>query len=105
MRKTTENVIREALADMFDILAYKVRHGAMSESELRTIFSILRTEGGVQATVKELAEYYHQSEDNVRHVIHRSPMPSPKRKVYYDVESFFDNMPAKWHNHASLPAD
>ena len=39
--KKTESVIREALADMFDILSFKVRSGAMNEEDVRTILSII----------------------------------------------------------------
>ena len=100
-----ESVIREALADMFDLLSYKVRHGAMTEDDVRAIISVIQSDGGVKATVKDLAGFYGQSEDNVRHIIHRHLMPAPERKVYYDFKAFRDSVPEKWHHHHSLPAD
>lgn len=104
MRKA-ENAIREAVADMFDILSYKVRNGIMTEQDVRVISSVIREAGGVKATVKDLSAIYGQSEDNVRHVISRHFMPTPERRVYYDYDSFRQFIPEKWRERHSLPAD
>ena len=81
MRSRTDKAIREALGDFLGILEYKVRHGVMNIDDARIILKTIEAAGGVRATVKDLAGYYHQSEDNVRHVIHRNLMPAPKRMV------------------------
>lgn len=99
------NLMREALGDFFGILEYKARHGVMSLEDVRAIFEAITASGGIKATVKEIAGYYHQSEDNVRHVIHRNIMPDPKRMVYYDFGAFRDKVPPRWTNKGSLPAD
>lgn len=39
--KKTEKAIREALADMLDILAYKVRNGAMTADDVRAVMDFL----------------------------------------------------------------
>ena len=94
--KKSESLIRESLAEMFDILSYKVRNGAMSEDDMRAIMSVIRSGGGIKATVRDLAGFYGQSEDNVRHVIHRGYMPKPERRVYFDFNSFRQLIPEKW---------
>ena len=103
--KKTEKAIREALADMLDILAYKSRNGVMTEDDVRAVLGIIRAGGGIRATVKDLAGFYGQSEDNIRHVAHRNLLPQPTRRVYYDFDAFRRVIPPKWHSHASLPAD
>ena len=105
MKARTERAIKEALADMLDLLSYKVRNGVMSSSDIQAILDLILLGGGVRVTAKDLAGFYHQSEDNVRHVIHRSLMPAPERRVYYDFGAFREAIPEKWRNHASLPAD
>ena len=105
MNPKKENLIREALADMFGILEYKVRHGSMSFDDISTIVSIIEANGGIKATTSDLAGFYHQSEDNVRHVLHRNYMPRPVRKVYYDMLSFTKNVPSKWRAKASTSTD
>lgn len=101
MNSKKEHIIREALADMFGMLEYKVRQGAMSFDDVSAIMSIIEANGGIKATVSDLAGFYHQSEDNVRHVLHRSFMPKPVRRVYHDMLSFTKNVPTKWRQKAS----
>ena len=100
-----DSVIREAFADMLEMLAFKVRKGEITETEIRSFMTAIAHAGGVKATVRELAEFYHRSEDNVRHVIHRNFMPEPVRKVYYDFGAFNKVVPAKWRDPSTLPAD
>lgn len=105
MRSRTDKAIREALGDFLGILEYKARHGVMSVDDVRVILGAIEAAGGVRATVKDLAGYYRQSEDNVRHVLHRTPMPAPSRQVYYDFGAFRENVPLRWTNKGSFPAD
>lgn len=101
MRSRTDKAIREALGDFLGILEYKARHGVMSVDDVRVILDAIEAAGGVRATVKDLAGYYNQSEDNVRHVIHRNLLPAPRRMVYYDFGSFRDKVPARWRSTGS----
>ena len=100
-----ENALREMLADMFGMLEYKVRNGEMTYSDVQSLVSLYESNGGVKATVSDLARFYHQSEDNVRHILHRSYMPKPTRRVYYDMLSFAKNVPNKWHPKDCTPTD
>ena len=63
MRSRTDKAIREALGDFLGILEYKARHGVMSVDDVRVILDAIEAAGGVRATVKDLAGYYRQSED------------------------------------------
>ena len=103
--KKSDSAVREALADMFDLLSYKVRNGVMTTDDVRAIMSVIEGGNHIKATVKDLAGFYHQSEDNVRHIIHRNFMPSPERKVFFDFNAFRQFVPDKWHHRHSLPAD
>lgn len=105
MKSKTDKAVREALGDFLGILEYKVRHGVINIDDVRTILSTIEASGGVRATVKDLAGYYNQSEDNIRHVIHRNLMPSPKRMVYYDFAAFRERIPPRWTIRSSLPTD
>ena len=100
-----EKIMRETLAEMFEILAYKVRKGEVTTTEIKSILTAISQGGGVKATVKELAEFYGKSEDNIRHVIHRHFMPDPVRRVYYDFGAFNKVVPEKWRDPSTLPAD
>lgn len=96
MGNKMEEIVRESLADVLGFLEYKVRKGTINFSDVESLKGFVVGGCGVKATVKELAEYYGQSEDNVRHVIHRSLMSPPQRKVYYDFAEFSKVVPKKW---------
>lgn len=100
-----EQTMREALGDFLGILEMKARNGAMTSEDVGVMFEAIRSAGGIKATVKDLSEYYHQSEDSVRHVIHRNLMPPPKRRVYYDFASFRRSVPARWTKKRSESGD
>ena len=91
-----EEFVRESLADVLSFLGYKVRKGSINFSDVESLKGFVTRGCGVKATVKELAEYYGQSEDNIRHVIHRNLMSPPQRKVYYDFAEFSKVVPKKW---------
>ena len=56
----------------------------------------IREGGGIRATVRDLAGYYGQSENNVRHVINRNLLPAPERRVYHDFAAFRKRVPPGW---------
>ena len=105
MKSKTDKAVREALGDFLGILELKVRNGEINMDDARAILEAIEASGGVHATVKDLAKYYNQSEDNVRHVIHRNLLPAPRRMVYYDFGSFREKVPPRWTKKASLSGD
>ncbi len=96
MQEKVDNAIREALADSLGILSYKARTGQMTDEDVALIARAIREGGGIRATVRDLAGYYGQSENNVRHVINRNLLPAPERRVYHDFAAFRKKVPAGW---------
>ena len=88
--------MRDALADFLGLLAHKARTGQMTDDDATVIYRAILDAGGIRATVKDMAGYYHQSEDNVRHIIHRNLLPPPERRVYYDFGAVRRKVPDKW---------
>lgn len=97
MNNKKENIIRDSFAEMLNFLAFKVRNGSMTMSDIDAIIAVLNHDACILVTVKELAEYYGQSEDNIRHVIHRKVTKQPIRRVFYDFHSFQKAVPSQWH--------
>ena len=90
------NEIREAVCDFLGILQHKARTGRLTPQDLRAIMEAIMAGGGIHATVDDLAGYYGQSPDNVRHVIHRTILPAPERRVYHDFTAFRRQVPSSW---------
>ena len=91
-----EESFRESLADFLGLLETKVRNGVLTFDDVQTMNEVIRHTGGVKATVRDLSDYYGQTENNIRHIIHRNLLPAPKRRVYYDFFSFRNKIPSKW---------
>ena len=91
-----KDTVRDALADFLGILAHKARTGQMTDDDAKAIYRAICDAGGIKATVADMAGYYGQSEDNVRHIIHRNLLPAPERRVYYDFGAIRKKVPDKW---------
>lgn len=96
MKESDNNAVREALGDFLGLLQYKALHGDLTHDEVRIMFSAIEEAGGVKASVRDLAGYYGQSEDNVRHIINRNRMPAPERMVRHDFSAFRRFVPKRW---------
>ena len=90
------NEIREAVCDFLGILKHKAETGRLTPQDLRAILEAIMAGGGIQATVEDLAGYYGQSPDNIRHLLNRSIMPAPARRVYHDFNTFRRRVPPSW---------
>ena len=53
-----ENAVRESLSEMLNFLGHKVRNGSMNYNDVESIKSLIAQGCKVDATVKDLAEYY-----------------------------------------------
>ena len=91
-----ETSLRDTLADYLGMLAHKARTGQLTDNDATVLYRAIHDAGGIRATVKDMAGYYGQSEDNIRHVIHRNLLPAPERRVYYDFAAFRKRVPDKW---------
>ena len=90
------DTFRDALADFLGMLAHKARTGQLTDDDAAVMFRAIREAGGIRATVRDLAGFYGQSENNVRHVINRNLLPAPERRVYHDFSAFRKRVPASW---------
>ena len=99
------NTIQDALADFLGMLAHKARTGQLTNDDAAILFRAIHDAGGIRATVKDMAGYFNQSEDNVRHLIHRNLLPAPERRVYYDFTAIQKKVPAKWKKRVSRSND
>lgn len=100
-----KETLRDTLADYLGMLAHKARTGQLTDDDATVLYRAIHDAGGIRATVKDMAGYYNQSEDNIRHVINRNLLPAPKRRVYYDFGAFRKKIPDKWTKKINALAD
>ena len=56
---TKEKGLRDDLADFLGMLAHKARTGQLTAEDAAVLYRAIRDAGGIRATVKDLAGYYH----------------------------------------------
>ena len=103
--KKSESFMKDALADVFDFLAFKVRHGVMTEDDVRAVMSVINSECGVKATIKDLSAFYRKPESQVRATIARKMFAKPKRVVLYPFCEFRKIVPEGWNRCCGQGAD
>lgn len=93
-----QNEVNE-LATLLEFTASRAKSGQMSLEEVRSWLDMLLERSILWATVEELADYYKQSEHNVRSLINRRYVGNPKRRVYYSFNQFSKIVPKSWLCH------
>lgn len=91
-------MIKQVIIDILDYLKWEVANDRCTPDQLQSIHDALSGKLSVEATADDLAEYFGKRKENVRNVLSRSPMPRPKRRVYYSFTSFLKHMPKSWRN-------
>lgn len=87
---------KRIIVEVLDYLKYKVLNDDCTPEELRSISNTIGENLDINCTAKDLAEYYGQSQSNVRNVLNRNFMPKPKRKTYYSFSHFIKFIPKSW---------
>lgn len=90
-----ENPIKQVILDVLDYLLYQVVNDKCTPEELRNIKDNFVDNLEVDATIKDIAQYYGKTENDVSTVISRR-LSKPKRKVMYNFAWFARVMPKTW---------
>ena len=88
--------IKRIILNILDYLRYQVENDKCTSEELKSILEMVSESMEISATIKDMAEFYGQSESNVSNVISRRPIPKsqkPKRRVYYNLAFFSKIIP------------
>lgn len=89
-------MIKEVVLNILDYLRYQVVNDKCTPEELRSIHDAVITNLEVDATIKDMAEFYGQKESNVRTALSRRYIGKPKRNVYYNFTKFHKVIPNTW---------
>lgn len=87
---------KRIIIEVLDYLKFKVLNDDCTPDEIRSISNTIEENLDINCTTKDLAEYYGQSQSNIRNVLTRNFMPKPKRKVYYNFTKFIKFIPKTW---------
>lgn len=90
--------MKEVLIEILDYYKHKIEVGKCTQEEMRTAFRVISDDVVCDATIKDLAEFYGQSESNIRNIASRKMVKKPRREVLYDFKSFASAVPKKWRS-------
>lgn len=89
--------MRDVLCDCLGMIELKIKSGSVTIGDLKSILEALAASVGIKASAKEIAEYYGESEVNVRSLIKRRLISKPQRRVYYNFSELCKKVPKSWH--------
>jgi hypothetical protein len=88
---------KKTLIDICKMFIYQLENDKCTAEEIRSISDSVAENLQVDVTVKDVAEFYHQSEQNVRTVVSRNfHKEKPKRKVLYNFAWILKIIPKSW---------
>jgi len=89
---------KESLKELFLFAIFKLDNGDCTPEEYKSWADAAMSNVDMQASIKELADFFGVSEHNVRSTINRKMLAKPKRRVVYPFKSFMEVAPESWHN-------
>lgn len=93
---------RDIIIDTLKFWLYQIENGKCTAEEFKSIYESTIKSVETQATAKDIAEFYGQSEGNVRSFLSRKYIPEehkPKRKVYYPFNFILKFIPPTWRKY------
>lgn len=90
-----ESPVKKVILDVLDYLKYQVENDKCTAAELRSISDNAISHLEVDATIKDIAQFYGKSDNDVSTVISRR-LSKPKRRVLYNFAWFSKVMPKTW---------
>ena len=96
----SNNPIKALLLEILDFLRYKIETDQCTAEEIRKFADIATEQLDTLATTNEIADFYGESESNVRNILARRVIPKehkPKRKVYFSFNLFATLKPKSWN--------
>lgn len=89
-------IIKKTLIEILDFYRYKIDNDKCTSEDMRAAFNLLHDNAVSEATIKDIADFYGQSENNVRNVVSRKPVSKPKRAVLYNFIDVSKIIPKSW---------
>lgn len=90
-----DNTAKKVILDVLDYLKYQVENDKCTAAELRSLSDNTASRLEVDATIKDLAQFYGKTENDVSTVISRR-LSKPKRRVLYNFAWFSKVVPNTW---------
>lgn len=88
--------MKDILIEILDFYKFKLEQDRCTPEEMRSAFNAINSDVACDVTIKDISEFYGQSESNVRNLIARKSNAKPRRVVLYDFQSIRNLIPKSW---------
>lgn len=95
-REEDIEVVKKNLKEILEFGIYKLDNNLCMPNEVRSVTRLLEGNVKMDASIKEIADFFGKPEVNVRVVINQKLVDKPKRKVLYPFLKFLKVAPRKW---------
>lgn len=87
---------KELLKKVLEFGIYQLDNNLCTPDTINSATKAVASGLAMDASIKELADFFGVSEQNIRSTINRKLIAKPKRKVVYPFISFLKIVPEKW---------
>lgn len=87
---------KQQLKELFRFGIYKLDNNLCTPEEIKSWSDSFESNLEMDASIKELSDFFGVSEQSIRTTINRKLIAKPKRKVLYPFLSFLKVAPEKW---------
>ena len=84
------------LSEILGFYKYKVDNNLCTPEELKNAEKVLMENMEAYGSIKDFADFFGQSEGNIRSTINRKMFAKPVRKVMYPFQKFLKIVPERW---------
>ena len=92
------------LIDILDFLKHKIVNDDCTPEEMQSVFKMLSENTVTKATTRDIADFYGQSNSNVRNIVSRWGVPGESRR-YYNFSVFQKFVPKSWRRRGEQGKD
>lgn len=89
-------MIKQQLIELLDFYKYKLVNDKCTQDDMKSVYKMLSEQVTNDARIADIAEFYGQSESNVRNVVSRNRTDKPKRALLYNFHSITKIIPKRW---------
>lgn len=96
---------KQTLSEILGYYKYKVDNNLCTMAEIDSVSKVLKENMDVYGSIKDLADFYGVTENNIRVTINHKLFAKPIRKVMYPFHKFMEIVPDRWRKKPTPPQD
>lgn len=89
-------MVKRLLIEILDFYKHKLEDDRCTSEDMNTAYRIISESAIGEASIEDLSNHFGQSRSNIKNIITRNFVGKPKRRVFYNFNSFLKFVPKSW---------